>query len=261
MKSKANIKGHALHPILIGFPVAFFTGAFLFDLLAYTNNNNLWITARYLDIAGIIGGLIAAVPGFIDYLFTVPPNSSAKKRATIHALINVAMLATFGFALFIRQQANNNLGMVVIIELTGIILLGITGWMGGTLVTRNQISIDIRYANAGKWKEAYIKPTGGLVEAAKADELKTDQMKLLHVNNARIVLGRTDKGYVAFDDRCTHKGGSLAGGAMICGTVQCPWHGSQFDVNTGACKAGPAKEGIKTYGVTEKDGGVYLMID
>ena len=260
MRSKASIKGHPLHPILIGFPVAFFTGAFLFDLLAYINNNNLWATARYLDIAGIIGGLIAAVPGFIDYLFTVPPNSSAKKRATIHALVNVAMLVTFGFAFFIRHKANDNLGIVVIIELVGVLLLGIAGWMGGTLVTRNQISIDIRYANAGKWKEARLEPMDGLVEAATADELKTDQMKLLHIKDKRIVLGRTEKGYVAFDDHCTHKGGSLAGGVMICGTVQCPWHGSQFDVNTGTCKAGPAKEGINTYVVTEKDGKVYVKI-
>jgi nitrite reductase/ring-hydroxylating ferredoxin subunit len=42
------------------------------------------------------------------------------------------------------------------------------------------------------------------------------------------VLARTEEGYVAFDDRCTHKGGSLAAGVMVWGTVQCLWHGSQF---------------------------------
>ncbi len=53
-------------------------------------------------------------------------------------------------------------------------------------------------------------------------------MKLLHVGSTSIVLAKTEKSYVAFDDRFTHKGGSLAGGAMICETVQCPWHGSHF---------------------------------
>jgi len=85
-------------------------------------------------------------------------------------------------------------------------------------------------------------------------------MKLIHVNDKRIVIARTEKGYVAFDDHCTHKGGSLAGGAMICETVQCPWHGSQFDVNTGAVKAGPAKEKINTYNVSETNGKVYLNL-
>ena len=59
-----------------------------------------------------------------------------------------------------------------------------------------------------------------------------NQMKLVHVDEARIVVARTEDGYAAFQDRCTHRGGPPIG-ALICGTVQCPWHGSQFDVQTG----------------------------
>jgi nitrite reductase/ring-hydroxylating ferredoxin subunit/uncharacterized membrane protein len=261
MKSKASVKGHALHPILIGFPVAFFTGAFLFDIFAFINNNDLWITARYLEIAGLISGLIAAIPGLIDYLYTVPPNSSAKKRGGVHAIVNVCMLIAFEAAFILRGKGSANLHVVIIIEMLGVMMIGFAGWLGGTLVTRNQISVDIRYANAGKWKEAFVEPINGMIEAAKAGDLKTDQVKLLHVNDKRIVLGKTEIGYVAFDDRCTHKGGSLAGGVMMCGKVQCPWHGSQFDGHTGACKAGPAKEGITTYPVTERDGKVYVKTD
>ena len=91
-----------------------------------------------------------------------------------------------------------------------------------------------------------------------ATKLKTNQMKLIHVGTKRIVIAKTESSYVAFDDHCTHRGGSLAGGAMICGTVQCPWHGSQFDVTTGAVKAGPAKNGITTYPVSERNGDVFL---
>jgi nitrite reductase/ring-hydroxylating ferredoxin subunit len=72
---------------------------------------------------------------------------------------------------------------------------------------------------------------------------------------------RTENTHVAFDDHCTHKGGSLAGGTMICGTVQCPWHGSQFDVRTGMVNAGPAMEKINTYKVIEEnDGKIYLEL-
>jgi len=48
---------------------------------------------------------------------------------------------------------------------------------------------------------------------------------------------------------------------MACGTVQCPWHGSQFDVRTGGVQAGPAKEGIKTYRVTQEGDKVLLLLD
>lgn len=95
---------------------------------------------------------------------------------------------------------------------------------------------------------------------AAGDELKVGQMKLLHVNGRRIVLGRTEDGYVAFDDHCTHRGGSLAGGTLACGTVACPWHGSQFDANTGKVMAGPAESPIRTYRVEESAGRVRLVL-
>jgi nitrite reductase/ring-hydroxylating ferredoxin subunit len=136
----------------------------------------------------------------------------------------------------------------------------IAGWMGGTLVHRNQIGVDIRYANAGKWKEVYVDLDKGEVEVGKQNDLEINQMKLIHLKGKRIVLGKTETGYVAFDDRCTHKGGSLAGGSMMCNTVQCPWHGSQFDVKSGLLKAGPAKVGIKTYEVIERAGKVFVLV-
>jgi nitrite reductase/ring-hydroxylating ferredoxin subunit len=47
---------------------------------------------------------------------------------------------------------------------------------------------------------------------------------------------------------------------MICGTVQCPWHGSQFDGKTGQVRAGPAKERIVVYDVETKGEEVRLVI-
>ena len=85
-------------------------------------------------------------------------------------------------------------------------------------------------------------------------------MMLVHYDGKRIVICRTENGYAAIDDYCTHRGGSLAGGSLICGTVQCPWHGSQFDVNTGMVKAGPAKEKIQLYKVNEVGEQVFLEI-
>jgi nitrite reductase/ring-hydroxylating ferredoxin subunit/uncharacterized membrane protein len=261
MKSKANIKTHPLHPILVAFPIAFFVGTFLFDVAGIINaDTSLHNTAYHIEAAGIIFALLAAVPGVIDYIYTVPPNSSAKNRATTHGLINVSNVVLFTFVLFYRQSNHANIYIITVLELIGIVLLSVAGWMGGTLVHRNQIGVDIRYADAGKWKEQYIDETSNNIEVAEVDELKVDQMKLVHVKDKRIVIAKTEDGYVAFDDRCTHKGGSLAGGAMICGTVQCPWHGSQFDVNTGALKAGPAKEGIKTYKVSQQGSKIFLSL-
>jgi len=88
MRSKASFKSHPIHPILVSFPIAFLIGTLVFDLLAkFTGNDQFWKTGYYLEIAGIATGLLAAIPGIIDYLFTVPPKSSGKKRATKHGLV------------------------------------------------------------------------------------------------------------------------------------------------------------------------------
>jgi nitrite reductase/ring-hydroxylating ferredoxin subunit/uncharacterized membrane protein len=262
MRSFANFRGHPLHPTLIVFPFAFFTGAFVSHAVALVlGNPSFWTTGGYLTVAGVATGLAAAVPGLLDYVFTVPPRSTGKRRATKHLLAMLTVLGAFAVSLAFRSGANQIAQMIVVLlQGAAALLMFVGGWLGGTLVARNQIGIDHRYANAGKWSETRISGAGGTVVGARPDELKPNQMKLLHVNGRRIVLARTDTGYAAFDDRCTHRGGSLAGGVMICGIVQCPWHGSQFDAATGAVKAGPATQGIATYRVEDTGREVLVRV-
>jgi nitrite reductase/ring-hydroxylating ferredoxin subunit/uncharacterized membrane protein len=263
MRSKASYKGHPIHPALIPFPFAFLYGAFFFDLAGrIAERPTWWTTGAYLSCVGIIAALVAAVPGFIDYFYTVPPRSSGKQRATKHMLVNLGAVALFAAAWAIRGdvQAMPDT-MVLVLEGIALALLTIGGWLGGVLVSRNQISVDHRYAQAGIWKEEKVPAQSGQpVVVARPDELKVNQMKLLHVDGRRLVLARTEEGYVAFDDRCTHRGGSLAGGVMMGGVVQCPWHGSQFDCRRGTVRAGPAGEPIGTYPVSERDGRILLTL-
>ena len=263
MRSKASFRGHPIHPALIPFPFAFLTGAFLFDAVGrLMGRPSLWMTGGHLAIAGVIAGLVAAIPGLIDYFFTVPPRSTGKRRATKHMLVNLLAVALVASAWIARRNMGDGPNAMVLgLELAALGLLTAGGWMGGTLVNRNQIGVDHRYAAAGKWKEEKVEPRPNTpLVVAKAEELKRDQMKLLHVGDRRIVLARTERGYVAFDDRCPHRGGSLAGGSMMCGTVQCPWHGSQFDVTTGAVKAGPSDRPIETYRVELNGDDVRLVM-
>jgi nitrite reductase/ring-hydroxylating ferredoxin subunit/uncharacterized membrane protein len=262
MRSAANFRGHPIHPALIPFPFAFLTGAFAFNLAGrVTGHASLWTTGGYLAVAGIATALLAAVPKLIDYVRTVPPDSSGKKRATLHMVLNLSVVAMFGVATWHARHTVAPGTPVLILEGLATAALFLAAWHGGVLVSRNQIGVDHRYAEAGKWREATVAAGGGRgVTVARSDELKPNQMKLLRVDGRRLVLARTEDGYVCCDDRCTHKGGSLAGGSMACGVVQCPWHGSQFDVVTGAVREGPAKDPVTTYPIEERDGQVRLVI-
>jgi uncharacterized membrane protein/nitrite reductase/ring-hydroxylating ferredoxin subunit len=260
MRSTLHFKGHPLHPMLIAFPVAFFTGAVASDIVANVTSRIEWaFIGSRLAWAGVVMALIAAVPGFVDFLTIAPPKSTGKSRAAKHGLLNVTVVLLFVVAGFSRGTASMPSITTLALEIVGFGLLGVAGWMGGTLAYRNQFGVDHRYAGAGKWNVETVKAANGLI-TVPTEGLKIDQMKLVISDDKRIVVGKTETGFVAFDDRCTHRGGSLADGVMICGTVQCPWHGSQFDCKTGAVKAGPAKEGIKAYPVTEQNGRLSIRL-
>jgi len=254
MRSTAHIQGHPIHPMLVGFPAAYLLGSACADVWAHATERDGWFrTARNLNTLGIGSALVAAVPGLVDYLTAVPPRSSAKSRATTHMLANVSALSLFALArLGRRAEDDRPRSWALAAEMCGAGLVAVAGWMGGTLVYRNQIGVDHRYANAGKWSAISASPAEpdyAEVAGDIVDELGVDQMRLIHAGEARIVLGRTEAGVAAFSDRCTHKGGPLSDGVLACGVVQCPWHGSQFDVATGDVKQGPAHDPIETFAV------------
>src|SRR5207244_2298095 len=197
MRSSAHLSGHPLHPMLVGFPVAYLLGSACIDLWASATDRPSWFrTARHLNALGLGSALLAAIPGLVDYVFAVPPKSSAQKRATDHMFANLSALGLFAAARAGRGEDGTRPSLWgIAAELCGSGLLAAAGWMGGTLVYRNQIAVDHRYANAGKWRSDTIvaePEPAAVVDVGAADELQVDQMKLLHVGRRRIVLARTE---------------------------------------------------------------------
>lgn len=262
MRSRAHFKAHPIHPALIPFPFAFLWGAAIFDLLhVVSGRDDFTITASHLTVAGLIAGVLAAIPGVIDYVYAVPPDSSGKQRATKHAVGNVTALCLFLAAWILRNPDGTMVTTTLVLEVCGAAVMAWAGMLGGELVVRNMISVDHRYAEAGKWKEESVagKP-GEEVVVASAGELQNGQMKLLWVNGRRIALAKTAEGYCAFQDGCTHRGASLAGGVLVGDTVHCLWHGSQFNVRSGQVECGPAKEKIKLFQTRVKKNEVTLIV-
>jgi nitrite reductase/ring-hydroxylating ferredoxin subunit/uncharacterized membrane protein len=259
MRSKASIQSHPIHPMLVGFPIALWVTGFIFDLLGTRGSNaGLWAAGFYCVLAGCVMAVLAATAGVIDFLYTVPPESSAKNRGLLHGSLNSLVLLLFIYVAYrLGSPAAAPDGATLLLMGIGVVILAFSGWLGGTLVYRNQIGIDRRYASAGKLKtrtiESWRKPV------CNQSELGDGQMLLATVGTERVVVGRCSEGLFAFSDHCTHRGGPLSDGALVGCTVQCPWHGSQFDVRTGRVVAGPAQEKIKTYAIKVLDGEVYVQ--
>ena len=89
-----------------------------------------------------------------------------------------------------------------------------------------------------------------LTRIGSPDGVTVGQMRRFDVGGTAISVANVNGHLYAFDDRCPHKGCSLAKGQLNGTTVECPCHGSQFDVVTGSVLRGPALQPVRSRSVT-----------
>ncbi|HEY6534670.1 MAG TPA: Rieske 2Fe-2S domain-containing protein [Candidatus Nitrosocosmicus sp.] len=85
------------------------------------------------------------------------------------------------------------------------------------------------------------------VKVADINEIKSSQMKEVEVEGQKILIANIKEKYYAIGNICTHEGGPLANGTLHDFEVECPWHGSKFDVRTGEVTNPPASEPELSY--------------
>jgi len=74
-----------------------------------------------------------------------------------------------------------------------------------------------------------------------------------------MLVARTDDGFTAINDRCTHQAAVLSAGKIRRGAVMCPLHGARFDVTTGQCLGG-AYAALRVFPVRETDGMIEVAV-
>jgi len=81
MESKVKFAGHPVHPMLIVFPLGLLSTAVIFDILYLFSNKAQWTEVAYYMIgAGVIGGLFAAIFGWLDWSAIPPPDPRQAHR-------------------------------------------------------------------------------------------------------------------------------------------------------------------------------------
>ena len=149
MESKAKLVGHAVHPMLIVFPLGLLGMAAIFDIIYVATGTRDLATASYWMIAaGVITGLLAAVFGFWDWL-AIPGGTRAKSVGLLHGGGNVVVVGLFMVAWLLRLNARGRSveyaprnSLPVVLELVGLLLALVTGWLGGELVERLGVGVD-----------------------------------------------------------------------------------------------------------------------
>jgi len=144
MESRAKALGHAIHPMLIVFPLGLLSTAVIFDILQLiTGTDEFHVAAAYAIAAGVIGGLVAAVFGLIDW-WAIPGGTRARRVGLYHGVGNVAVVLLFAVSWLIRANADDWAanGAAVTLGIIGLLIAGVTGWLGGELVQRLGVGVD-----------------------------------------------------------------------------------------------------------------------
>ena len=99
------------------------------------------------------------------------------------------------------------------------------------------------------------------VEITALDKLPRDRGVRVSVGDHRIAMFRVGEEVYAVGDTCSHAEASLAEGEVFDMSVECPRHGSEFDLRTGAPSSLPATSPVPTYDVSIEDGTVYVTLE
>ena len=143
MESRAKLLGHPVHPMLIVFPLGLLATAVAFDIVALAQGDASWYHLSFWMIAaGIIGGLLAAVFGLLDWT-AIPSGTRAKQIGLLHGGSNVVVVLLFIASWFMRRAGDEipSTGALVLSFIAVVIAL-FGGWLGGELVDRLGVGVD-----------------------------------------------------------------------------------------------------------------------
>ncbi|HEY2337783.1 MAG TPA: DUF2231 domain-containing protein [Burkholderiales bacterium] len=141
MRTPASIAGHPIHPMLVPLAIGLWVFSFACDLIHMrAGADAVWATvALYTMGGGIVGALLAAVPGLID-LLSLP--EGPRKTAIAHMSINLVVVALYVVNFWLRMRAPENPGGLVWLSLVAIALLVVSGWLGGKMVYEYGVAVS-----------------------------------------------------------------------------------------------------------------------
>lgn len=140
---QVKIAGHPVHPMLIVFPLGLLATAVIFDIITLSTSNGMWSSMSWYMIgAGIIGGLLAAVFGLIDWI-GIPSATRAKAVGLWHGVMNVVVVVLFaGSWLLRRPEPTSPSGLALALSFGAVVIAIVAGWLGGELVDRLGVGVD-----------------------------------------------------------------------------------------------------------------------
>lgn len=141
-RSSASIGKHPLHPMIIPLPIGLWIFSIVADIIFKMGwGGAAWNDAAFYTIgAGIVGALVAALPGMID--LTGITNPKTKSIGIWHMSFNLIAVVVYGIDLWLRTRRPAGDILPIMLSVVGIILITISGWLGGELVYVRGVAVE-----------------------------------------------------------------------------------------------------------------------
>lgn len=243
--------GHPVHPPLASLTTGAIGTTVALDalsLLPSKSATEMLDASRFAQRAlslGIAANLASAATGVTDWQHT---HEKDRRIGLVHGVLN--LVAT---GLYIQSWRDRRRGRHLRGVITSAVGYGITsasGFLGGALVFGSGIGIDQSGERLRIDDWTPVLPEAELPAGKK--------LKRVEVDGVGVVLCRDGDNVSAFAGLCPHLAAPMEDGWLDRGRVVCPWHGSQFDVQTGAVVRGPAAAPLPCYQARVQDGMVEL---
>jgi nitrite reductase/ring-hydroxylating ferredoxin subunit/uncharacterized membrane protein len=237
--------GHPLHPVLTDIPIGAWTTALVLDLAGFKKAADSAIGF------GILGAVPTALAGLADWHDTT---GQPRKVGMAHATFNSLALTSYVGSWFARKSGNR--GMGIGLSTLGFLLSMGGAYLGGEIVYRLGTIVD---------RTAFDPETDEWRVAAKSDDLVEGKLHGGEITidgvQVPIVLLKQGGRIHALHGRCSHMGGPLAEGKIVDRScVECPWHGSTFDMADGTVVEGPSAFPQPYYEVRQREGNVEVRL-
>jgi nitrite reductase/ring-hydroxylating ferredoxin subunit/uncharacterized membrane protein len=246
--------GHPIHAVLTDAPIGILFLVIVFDFVAAP------YAANWALLIGVLAMAASAVAGLADYADT---DGLARERATLHSTLMTTALVLYVIDGLLRLGVSvDNPGSFgspyVWLSMVAFLVLAAGAFVGGDVVyaTGNMVSRHAFRGAGTKWialDPAEVEADGSIPEGRPV------KAKL---GTNTVVLVRNGETILALHDQCAHAGGPLSEGSLVGGTatgaepvIECPWHGSRYELASGHVVLGPSVYDQPAYEVRPRDGG------
>lgn len=143
LRSTAQIARHPIHPMLVPIPIVCFIGALITDITYYVTSEMMWADfSSWFLVVGLIFGVLAALAGLTDFLGNRLIRAQTPAWPHLIGNVIVLILAFFNALIHTRDAWTSVVPTGLILSIVTVLILLITGWLGGQLVYRHRVGVS-----------------------------------------------------------------------------------------------------------------------